>query len=222
MVDPAAAAGAADLSKSETSKQKLAEDLDQFMNLLVTQLKHQDPLDPMDPNEFTSQLVQFASVEQQIQANANLEDMLELQQTSLLGTVVGYIGKQVEVLGNKMPLENGSANAHYELSAKADSTSITIIDQSGKSVFFTTGETNAGRHAFEWNGKDTLGFDQDDGIYTITVTALDKDGEAIDIAHTVTGTVTGVSNDDGTAVLSLGEADYDVDDVLAVRDTTIN
>lgn len=223
MIDAAtAASGASNLTKSEGSKQKLAEDLDQFMNLLVTQLQHQDPLDPMDPNEFTSQLVQFASVEQQIQSNANLEKMLELQQTSLLGTVVGYIGKQIEVSGNKMPLESGSANAHYELSAKSDSTTITVTNNTGKSVFFTNGETEPGRHAFTWNGKDTLGFDQPDGIYTITVTSLDGEGEPVDVAHTVTGTVTGVSNNDGAAVLSLGEADYDVDDVLAVRDTTIN
>lgn len=211
-----------ELTKSEASQQKLAEDLDQFMNLLVTQLQHQDPLDPMDPNEFTTQLVQFASVEQQIQSNANLEQMLDLQQTSLLGTVVGYIGKQVEVSGSKMPLENGAAIANYELSAKSDTTTITVTDSSGKSVYFTSGETDAGRHSFEWNGKDSLGFQLPDGIYTITVSALDSDGEPIDVAHSVTGTVTGVSNDDGVAILSLGEAEYDVDDVLAVRDTTIN
>lgn len=222
MIDAATASGAGELTKSEASKQKLAEDLDQFMNLLVTQLQHQDPLDPMDPNEFTSQLVEFASVEQQIQSNSNLEQMLDLQQTSLLGTVVGYIGKQVEVSGNDMPLEDGVATAHYSLEAKADSTAITITDQTGKSVFYTTGETDAGRHSFEWNGKDTLGFPQQDGIYTITVSALDASGDPIGVAHTVTGTVTGVSNNDGQAVLSLGEADYDVDDVLAVRDTTIN
>jgi len=126
MVDAVTAASTtADLSKSESSKQKLAEDLNQFMNLLVTQLQHQDPLDPMDPNEFTTQLVQFASVEQQIQGNSNLEQMLKLQQTSLLGTVVGYIGKQIEVSGNEMPLENGVASAHYDLSANSKSTIIT-------------------------------------------------------------------------------------------------
>lgn len=223
MVDTTAAvSGAADLSKSQNSKQKLAEDLNQFMNLLVTQLQHQDPLDPMDPNEFTSQLVQFASVEQQIQSNANLEDMLKLQQTSLLGTVVGYIGKQVEVSGNHMPLENGAATAHYEISANADTTTITVTDSSGKPVYFTEGETDAGRHAFSWDGKDSLGFQLDDGIYTITVSSLDGAEEAIDVAHTVTGTVTGVSNDNGAAVVSLGEADYSVDNVLAVRDKTIN
>ena len=63
-------------SSSGTAKAKLDQDLNQFLNLLVTQLKNQDPLDPMDANEFTSQLVQFASVEQQIYQNANLEKLL--------------------------------------------------------------------------------------------------------------------------------------------------
>jgi len=224
MVDAAAAAASSSTgnSKAESSKQKLAEDLDQFMNLLVTQLQNQDPLDPMDPNEFTSQLVQFASVEQQIQSNSNLEQMLDLQQTSLLGTVVGYIGKTVEVSGSEMPLENSAATAYYEISSKADSTTISVTDSSGKSVYFTEGELDAGRHTFTWNGKDTLGFQQDDDIYTITVSSLDKDGEPIDVAHSVMGTVTGVSNDDGSAVLSLGKADYAVEDVLAVREIPVN
>ena len=121
-----------------------------------------------------------------------------------------------------MPLENSSATAHYELSAKADATTITVSDSTGRTVFFTAGEVDAGRHAFTWNGKDSLGFQKDDGIYTITVSPLDSEGEAIDVAHTVTGTVTGVSNNGGTAVLSLGEADYAVEDVLAVRATPVN
>ncbi len=218
MLESVTASNASDLTKSETSRQKLAEDLDQFMNLLVTQLKHQDPLDPMDPNEFTSQLVEFASVEQQIQANSNLEQMLELQQTSLLGTVVSYIGKSVEVTGNKMPLTDGKAVASYSLDSRADTTTITITDDTGKSVFTSPGETDAGTHAFEWNGSDRLGFPLQDGIYKITVSSLDSNGNPINVSHTVTGLVTGVSNDNGQAVLALGNAEYKVEDVLAVKD----
>ena len=217
MLETVTASGAGDLTKSESSRQKLAEDLDQFMNLLVTQLKHQDPLDPMDPNEFTSQLVEFASVEQQIQANANLEQMVDLQQTSLLGTVVSYIGKSVEVTGNKMPMVDGKATASYSLDARADTTTITVTDRTGRSVLTTPGETGAGRHSFEWNGKDMLGFPLQDGTYTITVSSLDESGNPINVSHTVTGMVTGVSNDNGQAILSLGDAEFDVEDVLAVK-----
>ncbi len=205
------------LTQSQSSEQKLAEDLDQFMNLLVTQLKHQDPLDPMDPNEFTSQLVQFASVEQQIQSNKHLENMLDLQQTSLLGTAVGYIGTQVEVSGNKMPLENGAARADYELSGRSDSTTVTVTDDTGRVVFFTGGETEPGKHTFEWNGVDNFGFPVPDDVYTVTVSALDNEGEAVGVTQSVTGTVTGVSIENGVATLDLGGTEYTVDDVISVR-----
>ncbi len=217
MLDDIQSSTAGALTKSETSQQKLAKDLDQFLNLLVTQLKHQDPLDPMDPNEFTSQLVQFASVEQQIQSNANLERMLELQQTSLLGTVVDYIGKQVEVEGNKMPLENGHARADYQLLSKAEKTTVSVTNSKGQVVFFTGGETSPGKHSFEWDGQNNFGFPVPDGVYTIKVAALDSDGDPVKVSQTVTGTVTGVSIDKGIATLSVGETDYNVDDVISVR-----
>lgn len=215
MID--AASSATELTKSSASKQKLAEDLDQFMNLLVTQLQHQDPLDPMDPNEFTSQLVQFAGVEQQIQANSNLERMVEIQQSSLLGSLVGYIGKQVEVLGNEMSLDaNGELHANYALAAKATTTTITITDDTGKSVYSTSGQTDAGRHAFHWNGKNTEGFSVPDGTYTITVSALDSEENPIEVAHSVTGLVTGVASDSGTPILSFKDTNYLTDAIISV------
>ncbi len=205
-----------DQKKSDVSKQKLAEDLDQFMNLLVAQLQNQDPLDPMDANEFTSQLVQFAGVEQQIQANDNLEQMLDLQKTSLLGTVVGYIGTKVEVNGTEMSLENGEAKASYTLDEKSLSTTIIITDSSGKTVYFSPGEVEAGRHAFTWNGKDNFDVAVPDGNYTLTVTALDSSDETIGVQHTIVGTVNSVSMEDGIATLQVGETGYTVEQVKAV------
>lgn len=219
MLDPitTTGTGSGEASKSEQSKKKLAEDLDQFMNLLVTQLKNQDPLDPMDPNEFTSQLVQFASVEQQIQQNANLERMVELQQTSLLGTVVGYIGSTLEARGNTMPLENGKAEAGYTLLGRAESTTITVENDAGQVVYFTDGETESGSHTFQWNGTDNFGFPVPDGTYKVTVSATDAEGDPIDVEQTVTGIVTGVSMDNGEAILSMGDAEFTVDDIVAIR-----
>src|SRR3989338_691013 len=87
-------------SQAAQSDAKLKDDLNKFLNLLVTQLKHQDPLDPMDATEFTSQLVQFASVEQQIHQNANLEKLIALQQGSQISSLVNYIGMNVEATGH--------------------------------------------------------------------------------------------------------------------------
>jgi len=217
MLDPTDFVSSPTGTAAEQSGQRLAEDLNQFLNLLVTQLENQDPLDPLDPNEFTSQLVQFASVEQQIHANENLEDMLELQQASLLGTVVSYIGSQVEVSGDQLPLENGQASFTYDLDARATSNTITISDEDGQVVFFTAGENDPGQHSFTWNGTDNFGFPLEDGVYTLNVNALDAEGLPIDVAKTVIGTVDGVSMEDGEALLSVGGAEYSVDQILSVR-----
>jgi len=98
-------------SNSEQAQAKLEDDLNQFLDLLVTQLQNQDPLDPLDANEFTSQLVQFASVEQQIYQNSNLEKLLNLQETNQISQMVDFIGNKVEFFGQKLPLENGMAES---------------------------------------------------------------------------------------------------------------
>jgi flagellar basal-body rod modification protein FlgD len=202
------------------SQKKLAEDLNQFLTLLTTQLKHQDPLDPMDATEFTSQLVQFASVEQQIYANANLEKLLSVQQTSQLGALVSYIGKDAEAKGDEVTLTGGKAEFTYELAANAQETTITIRDSTGSVVYFTGGETDAGKHSFAWNGKDNFGFAQDDGVYTVTVSALDRDGNPIDVTQTVFGRVTGVTQDGSQAYLYVGDVPVKMEDILAVKEAT--
>jgi flagellar basal-body rod modification protein FlgD len=217
MVESIGAAAGAELSKSEQSRQKLADDMDHFMNLLVTQLKNQDPLEPMDPNEFTSQLVQFASVEQQIQGNANMEKLVELQQQTQLATVVGYVDKTVEAKGDALILEDGSATSSYTLDQSAKKTVINVLDPSGKSVFTTTGETGAGRHNFTWNGLNNQGYAEDPGVYTVVVSPIDQDGIALDVEQTFKGRVTGVSMDGGEAYLHFDDAAVSMDDLVSVE-----
>ncbi|MEQ8664793.1 MAG: flagellar hook capping FlgD N-terminal domain-containing protein [Rhodospirillales bacterium] len=204
-------------TKGDLASQRLADDLNQFLNLLVTQLENQDPLDPLDPNEFTSQLVQFASVEQQIYQNQNLEDMLALQRSSLMGDAVSYIGAQVEVNGNQLPLENGIAQFKYKLEGDAKSSTIMISDESGQVVFFTQGETDAGTHDAVWPGLDNFGFPLDDGVYTVNVSAVDVEGKSVNVDTNIVGTVKGVSMENGEVLLSLTGADYKLDDVISVR-----
>ena len=113
-------------TQSADDQARLEEDLNQFLTLLVTQLENQDPLDPMDSTEFTSQLVQFASVEQQIKQNTNLEQLVGLQQNNQISSMVNFIDKLVEVEGQSIPLEDGQAEFTYTLPVNAKSASIII------------------------------------------------------------------------------------------------
>lgn len=201
------------------SQASLNDDLNKFLNLLVTQLQNQDPLEPMDATQFTSQLVQFASVEQQIYANGHLEDLVTLQQSSQVASMVDYLGTTIEASGSTLNMEGGSAKFSYTLGAKARDTTITIKDAAGKVVATMTGETDSGFHAAEWDGKDTNGNQLDDGIYSITVSALDSDGKTVGVAQTVTGRVTGAGAENGEVVLYMGDVAVPMGAILSVNET---
>ena len=211
------AAGLDASTKSGQAQKKMEEDLNQFLNLLVTQLQNQDPLEPLDANEFTAQLVQFASVEQQIYQNSNLEKILGMQQSSQTASMVSYLGTTIEAKGQMLPLENSQAKFTYEIGLEVQETTITIQDDTGRTVFTTTGEHDAGKHGGIWDGKDSSGTQVPDGIYSLTVTAKGRDGTLKDVQHTTFGTVTGASAADGNVRLSMGNANVLMDDVIKVE-----
>lgn len=202
---------------------QLNQDLNQFLNMLVTQLQHQDPLDPMDANEFTSQLVQFASVEQQIYANAHLENLIGMQEVSQVATMVDYLNTTIQANGNTFFLENGNAKFSYALEANAKETTINIVNQDGETVFTTSGDTEIGYHEYVWDGRDSQGNQVEDGIYGVKVTAVDAEGELINIGQTIYGRVTGAGAEDGDVVLYLGDSiAVPLDAVLSVNETKTN
>lgn len=214
-----AAASGTDQTKAEASKAKLDEDLNKFLNLLVTQLKNQDPLDPMDATEFTSQLVQFASVEQQIYQNSNLEKLLLTAQVSQVSNLSGFLGTTVEGTSDTFNLDNSEATFTYDLQAQATSNTITIADDSGKTVFTTGGEFDAGKHTYTWDGLDDLGNQLPDGAYTVTVSALDSAGTPVPVKQTVFGLVTSAGADQGQVTLFMGDVTLGLGSVLSVSET---
>jgi len=205
-------------TKAAQSQQKLQEDLSQFMNLLTAQLKHQDPLDPMNANEFTSQLVQFASVEQQIQGNAHLEALKDLQAGNVLASAVNYVGKAVEFPSDKVPLNEGAAEFNYTLSENANTVTINITDQDGNTVKTISGETDAGFHKYEWDGTNNSGYPEPDGTYTLTISALDESNGPIDLEQRVVGKVTGISMANGTTTLVVDDIAVTMDQVVAIKE----
>ncbi|MFO1154516.1 MAG: flagellar hook capping FlgD N-terminal domain-containing protein [Rhodospirillales bacterium] len=205
-------------SQAATDGAKLNENLNQFLTLLITQLQHQDPLQPMDANEFTQQLVQFASVEQQIYQNANLEKMLAVQESAQSSNLINYIGSAVETEGNELSLNGTSgATAHYTLPEQATETSIVVRDEKGNAVFSTRGQTTAGSHTFTWDGLDDDGDALPAGTYSLLVNAVRKDGTSLDVGTSVINTVTGVANDGSTPELILGSRRVSLADILSVN-----
>jgi len=194
-------------SSASSSSSGLSANYDTFLKLLCAQLTNQNPLDPTDATQFTSQLVQYSNLEQQIKTNDKLDSVLSSLSASSFSNGVGYLGHVVEAEGDSVSVQSdGTVDASwsYDLDAKASSVALTITDSSGKTVWKGSGETAAGSHALEWDGTDSTGKAVPAGTYTLKVTALDSSGAAVTSSTSIKGTVTGVESADGATVLELG------------------
>lgn len=205
-------------ANSETSRKSLAGDLSAFLNLLTTQLKYQDPLSPMDSTEFTAQLAQFASVEQGIQQNKNLESLIGLTKATQISTGVSYIGRTIEADTNVGALVNGRAEFLYNIPKTAQQTAITVRDAKGQVVISKAGDTSVGSHNFVWDGRDANGNKMPDGPYMVTVSALDANKTAIPVATHMLGRVDGVVTSDGTVNVLVGGVAIPLDKILSVKE----
>ena len=201
-------------SQSAQAQDRLEEDLNQFLTLLTTQLQNQDPLDPLDSNEFTSQLVQFAEVEQQIFQNSNLETLIDLQEGTQISNLVNFINNTVEYTGQDVNVENSEGRITYNIPNGAVSTTISVINEAGVQVFTTDGETQPGVHAFIWDGQNAQGIQQPDGLYRFQVNSQGVNGELLDVFQTAFGRVTGAGVVDGETTLFLGTVRTPQSDIL--------
>lgn len=209
-------------TQSENAEATLSESFDTFLTLLTTQLRYQDPLEPMDSAEFTNQLVQFSQVEQSISTNTNLEKLLGFQGANQAVAAIGYIGTTVEALSNALPLVNGSATMNYVLAEKAESAKVLIYDATGDQVRTIESATSLGKHTVNWDGKDDDGNTMPDGAYTVVVSARDADTNLIEVATSITAKVTGTQNNDSGTQLIFGAVPIDLDKVISVTDQNAN
>lgn len=211
-------------AKSVVDGKKLADDFSQFLLLLTTQLKNQDPTEPLDTNEFTAQLVQFAGVEQQLATNSNLEKMINLAQQSRIESGVAYIGKAVDAEGNAGFLTGGKAAFVYELPSDVQEARVVIMNEANQTVFSGTGAVTKGKNLVSWDGTGNVGGANGKqlpgGLYYIAVKATGYDGKEVTGVKTyTTGRVSAANFDeDGNLNLEVGTLDIPADKILAVRE----
>ena len=193
---------------------------DDFLNLLVTQLQHQDPLNPAESTEFTAQLAQFSSLEQLNNINDNLKNM-ELFQASVTNSqAVSYIGREITARGNSVQLESGQpAECQFELEAAAALAVISVYNANGGFVTsFETGPLSSGRQSAAWDGTDRNGNPVSEGLYRFEVQAVDADNQSLSVTPLMSAVVSGVSFKDQTASLITDLQTIAIDDVMAVSE----
>lgn len=191
---------------------------DDFLHLLVAQLKAQDPLNPMDGTEFTAQLAQFSSLEQLQNINGSLGDLNTSQAVLTNSQAVQYIGKTITAVGDSFEVRNGNAQPlHFSLNQDAHGLYARIYDAHGNFVRqLEGGYTNAGDGNIAWDGYDYLGGRAPDGDYYFEIAAMDGNGNSINATTFATGLVNGVQFENGQAYLQCGGRKIPMGNVVRV------
>ncbi len=220
MTDAVTSSSPSILDKQQSSRSRLADSEETFLALLTTQLKNQDPLSPLDSNEFTAQIVQMTGVEQQLLTNDLLTMLVGMNDGGLAGSV-NLIGKTVTAATDQATLQDGKAAWTYDLDRNATSVKYEIVNSAGQTVYSEAkNSVAAGEQAFEWNGKTTQGTQlSDGGTYTLKITATGSGGETISTSIHTTGVASGVETLNGETVVSIGKLKVPVASITSVRET---
>jgi len=204
-------------SVTALGRANLASNFDTFLALLTTQMKNQDPLAPLDSNQFTQQLVQMSGVEQQLLTNDLLQRLVGASNTGVTGAV-GLIGKEVRALSDTAAMNDGKVSWIYDLDAAASDLKVQVLDAKGAVVYAAApADKGAGEHAFTWDGKTFDGAQLKDGVYTLQVTAKDSTDAQIASAVYVQGVATGVEQSDGATLLTVNGGLVSLSDIISVR-----
>ena len=213
MVDAVTTTAADATSRIGSSSALLSSNFETFLALLTAQLKNQDPLSPVDSNEFTGQLTQMAGVEQQLLTNDLLTALLKGQQGSGLDGAAQYIGRDATAVWSAVTAEGGAATWSYELGGNATTATIQVLNSAGRVVHEAAApQRGEGVHDFTWNGGE------DGQVYTLKVVARDGAGSEVPAQVLIRGRVSGVEMYDGQPYLTIGGSILPLSSVIALEE----
>jgi flagellar basal-body rod modification protein FlgD len=210
-------AASANAATSTAQTPRLAGDFNTFLKLLTTQIKNQSPTDPLDTNQMTSQLVQFASVEQQVSMNQNLQRMLALEQASQLTASAPLIGQNVEVEAEHISLQSGTGTLKLPAAGASQMATVTILGSGNRIISQETVQLGSAPRNWSWNGKGPEGVTMPDGAYKVSVTGVGAGGKTEALPFTTIGKVTGAERAGGDLKLQLGQLQVSFDKLRSVR-----
>ncbi len=189
----------------------LAANFDTFLTLLTTQLQNQAPLDPLDTEQFTEQLVQFAGVEQSIETNANLETLIALQSSSDRAGALDLIGREVTLLSDAAFHGGDGASWTYEIPSAAANATFAVTDEAGTVV--ASGIAPSGGR-ITWNGRGPEGEAAAPGVYRLRIDARDAAGDALPVRIETQDHVAAVAFEEDGPRLETRAGRYSLDAVI--------
>lgn len=202
-------------SSTSSAKDTLASNFTTFLQLLTTQLQNQNPLDPLDTNQFTQQLVQFAQVEQQLKSNDQLASLIELQKATQNTYALGFVGTTVAVDGSTAKYTSGTTQWNFKVE-KPSTVTITITSETGQTAYTGTYTVQAGEQSFVWDGKGKDGAQWPEGKYKLTATAKDASGQTVGVSTEIEGKVDSVDLTQNPPVLTVSGETFTVDKIKRV------
>lgn len=217
LADIAKNSGATNSAVSSLGASTLNDNFNMFLGLLTTQLKNQNPLEPMDADKFTQQLVQYSGIEQQIKSNSLLTDVIGQLSANSMMSVLGFMNTEITAGGATTELKNGAAS--WSLQSPSSSTvtaKVTIRNAKNEVVSSQDYTLNPGAHTYNWNGKDKNGIQLEDGNYTISVDAKDATGSVIQVGTQTKGVVTGIDFSGDAPILLVGNKRLRIAEITSV------
>ena len=208
---PTTATTAAATSTTATTAKSQTLGQSDFLNLLVAQMKNQDPLNPSDPTQFTSQLAQYSQLEQLFNLNDSMGNLTTAQNNSDKLSSISLIGQDVVVEDSNFNLAKSPVQVGYTADGTATSIKLQISDSTGKNVAtLTAKDLTAGSHFLTWNGQDSSGNMLASGTYTLAMDAKNSGGTAATVSSLVRAAVTGIDLSGSEAKIVTGLGEYKV------------
>lgn len=198
------------MAASNTPEHKSTMDQDTFLTILVAQLTHQDPLNPMEDTEMTSQLAEFSSLEQLTNINDGITSLGKSMEHDDMLSAVSYIGKEIKAEGYRISLDEGNASTiYYGFGEPVSGIKMNIYDAEGAIIrTVELGSKQAGSYQYEWDGKNEAGETMPDGLYGIGILGEDGEGKHVMVQTEISGRVDAVVNENGTQYLRLKDGRF--------------
>lgn len=209
------ASAASSTGTTASALSSLASNFNDFLSLLTTQLQNQDPTSPMDTDTFTSELVQFTSVQEQVNTNSSLTSLIQLTQDGQVTSASTIVGKQVDATSDHIPLQSGTGTVQFTGTA-GEQVAIAITNSAGTDVKDAVVSATAGTNTWTWNGEDNNGNSVADGSYNIAVLGQSNGGTSSAVSFTVLGTATGVTKNGSSVDLQMGATAVDMSAVQSL------
>lgn len=189
-------------SSTATSVASLSENYELFLSVLTAQLQNQNPLDPTDTDEMTSQLVNYAQVEQQILSNSYLENLVLATNNESASVALSLVGMEVTYNAEDLSWSSGDTLSwSYDVPADVAGVTIQVLDEDGNVVYAEAASSDEGSYTFDWSGTKTSGATVSEGTYSLNIVATDADGESVTVTPNTTSVVKQVDWSDGSAQL---------------------